>query len=60
MKIYDVIFIVYLKSIIDLIKNLYRRRRLLVFIIVIDGKEKYEINKLLKKRTIKRERKWFI
>ena len=55
MKIHDVIFIIHLKSIIDFIKDLYRRRRLLTFVIVIDDKEKYEIEKLLKKRIIKRE-----
>ena len=60
MKIHDVIFIIHLKSIIDFIKDLYRRRRLLTFVIVIDDKEKYEIEKLLKKRIIKREWKWFI
>ena len=49
MKIYDVIFIAHLKSIIDFIKNLYRRRRLLAFVIVIDEEKKYEIEKLLKK-----------
>ena len=52
-KIHDVIFVVYLKPIIDLIEDSYRRRRLSVFVIVIDGEEKYEIEKLLKKRIIK-------
>ena len=56
MKIYNVIFIVYLKPAIDFIENLYRRRRLLAFIVVIDEEKKYEIEKLLKKRIIKRER----
>ena len=54
------IFITHLKSFIDFIENSYRRRRLLIFIVVIDEKEKYEIEKLLKKRTIKRKREWFV
>ena len=48
-KIYDVIFITYLKSIIDFTEDSYRRRRLLFFIIIIDDEKKYEIEKLLKK-----------
>ena len=49
MKIHDVIFITHLKPAIDSIEDLYRRRRLLTFIIVIDEEEKYEIEKLLRK-----------
>ena len=45
--IYNVISIVYLELIIDLIKNLYYRRRLLISTIVIDGEKKFEIEKLL-------------
>ena len=55
-KIYDVIFIIHLKPITNFIKNLYRRRYLLIFIVVIDDEKKYEIEKLLKKRIIKRKR----
>ena len=39
MKIHDVIFITHLKSVIDFIKDLYRRRRLSTFVIVIDEKK---------------------
>ena len=53
-KIHNVIFITHLKSIIDFI--LYRRCRLLIFIIVINDEKKYKIEKLLRKRIIKRER----
>ena len=60
MKIYDVIFIAHLKSFIDLAENSYRRRRLLISIVIIDGEKEYEIEKLLKKRIIKREREWFV
>ena len=60
MKIHDVIFVAHLKPVIDFIKDPYRRRRLSIFIIVIDGEEKYEIEKLLKKRIIKRKREWFV
>ena len=56
MKIHDVIFIVHLKPIIDSVENLYRRRRLSAFVIVIDDEKEYEIEKLLKKRIIKRKR----
>ena len=56
MKIHDVIFITHLKPIIDIVKDSYRRRRLSIFIVVIDDKKKYKIEKLLKKRIIKRER----
>ena len=57
MKIHDIIFIIHLKPIIDFIKDLYRRRYLLIFIVVIDGEKKYKIEKLLRKRIIKRKRK---
>ena len=51
-KIHDVIFIIHLKSIIDFIKNLYRRRRLLISIVIINNKKNiksrnYSRNKLL-------------
>ena len=55
-KIHDVISIAHLKPIIDSIEDSYLRRRLLISAVVIDEKEKYEIEKLLKKRIIKRER----
>ena len=55
-KIHNVIFITHLKPFIDSAEDLYRRRRLSTLIIIIDGEEEYEIEKLLKKRTIKRER----
>ena len=53
MKIHNVIFIAHLKSIIDFAEDPYRRRRLSTFIIIIDDEKKYEIEKLLKKRTVK-------
>ena len=60
MKIYNVIFIAHLKSVIDFAENPYRRRRLLIFIIIVDDEKEYKIEKLLKKRIIKREREWFV
>ena len=57
MKIHNVIFITHLKSIIDFAEDLYRRRRLLTSVIVIDEEKKYEIEKLLRKRIIKQKRK---
>ena len=56
MKIHDVIFITHLKLIIDPAKDSDRRRRLLIFAIIIDDEKEYKIEKLLKKRIIKRER----
>ena len=56
MKIHDVIFIAHLKPVIDFVEDLYRRRRLLAFVVVVDDEKEYEIEKLLKKRIIKRER----
>lgn len=50
------IFVTHLKSIIDFINDLYRRRRLLVFVVIIDGEKEYKIEKLLKKRIVKRGR----
>ena len=41
------IFIIYLKSIINLVENFYLYRRLFIFIMIIEGEEKYEIEKLL-------------
>ena len=55
-KIHNVIFITHLKSVIDFAEDPYRRRRLLISIIIVDDEKEYEIEKLLKKRTIKRER----
>ena len=60
MKIYNVIFIAHLKPVIDFAENLYRKRRLLTFIIIIDDEKEYKIEKLLRKRIIKREREWFV
>ena len=56
-KIHNVISIIHLKPFIDFIEDSYRRRRLLIFVVVIDEEEKYKIEKLLKKRIIKRKRK---
>ena len=60
MKIHDVISITHLKPTIDLAENPYRRRRLSIFTIIIDDEKEYEIEKLLKKRIIKREREWSV
>lgn len=56
MRIYNIIFIVYLELITNLIKNSYRRRKLSIFIIIVEDEKKYKIKKLLKKRTINRNR----
>ena len=46
-RIYDVVFVAYLKLVIDPAEDLYRRYRLLISIIIIEGEEEYEIEKLL-------------
>ena len=56
MKIHNVIFITHLKPVTDPVKDSYRRRRLSTFVVIIDEEEKYEIEKMLKKRIIKRGR----
>lgn len=57
MRIYDIIFVTYLKSIIDSIKDFYKRRYLTLSIIVINNQNKYHIKKLIYKRRIQRDRK---
>ncbi|CAF9938725.1 MAG: hypothetical protein ALECFALPRED_007829, partial [Alectoria fallacina] len=49
-------FIAHLKPATDPAEDPYRRRRLSASVVVVDGEEEYEIEKLLRKRTIKRER----
>ena len=56
MKIYDVIFITYLKLITNSIEDFYLYRRLPIPTIIIEGEKKYKIEKLLKKRNIRRGR----
>ena len=60
MKIHNVISIAHLESAIDPAENPYRKRRLLTSAVIVDDEEEYEIEKLLKKRIIKREREWFV
>ena len=55
-RIHDVVFVVYLKLIIDLAEDSYRRYRLLVFIIIVEDEEEYKIEKLLRKRITYRDR----
>ena len=55
-RIHDVVFVTYLKSATDPAKDLYRRRRLLIFTIIVEGEEEYEIEKLLRKRITRRNR----
>ena len=57
MKIHDVISIAYLKSAINFVENLYRYHRLFIFIIIIKNKNKYEIEKLLRKRNTRYNQK---
>ena len=56
MRIYDIILIIYLKFTINSINNLYQRRRFSPLIIIINREEKYEINKLIRKKRIRRRR----
>ena len=56
MKNYNVIFITYLKLVTNSTEDFYLHYRLSIFIVIIEGEEKYEIEKLLKKRNIHRGR----
>ena len=58
MKIYNVIFVVILKLLLAK-SNLYRRRLSLSNVVIIDNKNKYIIKKLIQKRRIRRNYKWF-
>ena len=60
MKIHNVIFITHLKPVIDPAEDLYRKRRLSVSVVIVDDEKEYEIEKLLKKRIVKRGREWFV
>ena len=60
MKIHNVISITHLKPVIDPAEDPYRKRRLSVSVVIVDDEKEYEIEKLLKKRIVKREREWFV
>ena len=47
MKIHDIILIIYLKSLTNLLEDSYKRRYLLILVVVIDNKNKYEVKKFL-------------
>ena len=53
-KIHDIIFVTYLKIVTDFVEDFYRRYRLLIFVIVVKGEKKYEVEKLFRKRSIRR------
>lgn len=56
MRIYDVIFIVYLKFVIDPIENFYKRQRNFSFVVIIDSEKKYQVKRLIRKKRIRRDR----
>ncbi len=58
MRIHDVISIAHLEPATDPAEDPYRRRRLPVPAVVVEGEEEYEIEKLLRKRSIRRGRGW--
>lgn len=59
MRIHDIIFIAYLKPVINLIENLYKRRYNFSFAIIIDNEKKYQIKRLIQKKRIRRDKEWF-
>lgn len=56
MRIHDVVSIAHLEPATDPAEDPYRRRRLSAPAVVVDGEEEYEIEKLLRKRSIRRGR----
>ena len=55
MRIYNVVFVVILKS-LSAESNLYRRRLSLFDAVIVDGEDEYIIKKLIRKRRIRRGR----
>lgn len=58
MRIHDVISVAHLEPATDPAEDPYRRRRLPMPAVVVDGEDQYEIEKLLQKRRIRRGRGW--
>ena len=58
MRIHDVVSVANLEPATDPTEDPYRRRRISIPAVVIDGEAEYEIEKLLQKRRIRRERGW--
>lgn len=54
MKIHNVIFIAHLEPATDPTKNPYQRRRPPALAVIVEGEEEYEVEKLIKKRSIRR------
>ena len=55
-RIHDVVSVAHLKSVTNSAKDPYRRRRSSSPIIVLNEENEYEIEKLMRKRRIRRER----
>ena len=58
MRIHDVISVAHLEPATDPAEDPYRRRRLSMSVVVVDGEDEYESEKLLQKRRIRRGRGW--
>ena len=58
MRIHNVISVVHLEPATDPVEDLYRRRRLPIPAVVVDGENEYKVEKLLQKRRIRRGRGW--
>lgn len=58
MRIHDVVSVAHLEPATDPAEDSYRRRRLPMSAVVIDGEDEYENEKLLQKRRIRRGRGW--
>ena len=50
MKIHNVVLIIYLKFIINVISNSYKRHFIISSLIIIDNEKEYEIERLIRKR----------
>lgn len=59
-RIHNVVSIAHLKSTTDPTKDPYRRRRLSVLAVMVEGEEEYEVEKLLRKRSTRRDRGWYV
>ena len=58
MRIHDVVSVAHLKPVINSAKDSYRRRRSPPSVIVLNEENEYEIEKLIRKRRIRRGRDW--
>ena len=56
MRIHNVILIIYLKSVIIIISDSYKRYFIILSFIIIDNEEEYKIERLIRKRLYRFKR----